>query len=196
MSRKLRDRLFKRNRPQVRPFNLYDGDVYHKDLGILWASYKRKPFDSIPSEMEETEFIEYVATLFTQAEVYLVEDVSKAFNEKGPVVLIWIASDGWEYDPHIEFMAWATNRNKLASLVSFFQWIRFKRALGLCRIEAFKESAPLFNKCVEYGVLKFSGCLKAIDPRGTLYVFYIKGKNYVSEIKGQGQTRWADGQVR
>ena len=177
MSRKRRDILFKRFRPNVRPFNLYDGDKFHKDMGILWASYSRKPF--IEEDLTQQDFAKLITDLFNDSEMFLLEDLNKAYNESGPIGLVWAFSDGWEVEPYVIFFDWATNRNKLASSVSFFQWIRFKRALGLCKVEALEDSVPLFRKCIDYGVLKYSGRLRAIDPRGTLYFYYIKGKNYV-----------------
>ena len=186
MSRKKRDRLFKRNRPNVRPFNLYDGDKYHKDMGILWASYKRKPFKEIKEGLSQQEFAQQIEELNKDAEILIIEDLNIAYDDTGPVAILWVFSDGWEYEPHVEFFSWATKRNKLSCAVSFFQWMRFKRALGLCKVESLEESMPLFKKCVDYGVLKFSGRLRNIDPRGTLYIYYIKGKNYV---KQNGSTR-------
>jgi len=152
-------------------------------MGILWASYSRSPFKELPGDLTQAEFAERIVELYQQAEMFMVEDKSSAYDDTGPVAIVWIYSDGWEFEPHVEFMAWATDRNKLTSTVSFFQWIRFKRAIGLCKVESLKESLSLFNKCIDYGVLKYSGRLKAIDPRGTIYIFYIKGKNYVKQHK-------------
>ena len=56
------DRLFKKSKPVIRPFEFYNGDVYSRDLAILWAAHNTGE-THFPKGLKKDEFIDFVANL-------------------------------------------------------------------------------------------------------------------------------------
>lgn len=170
-----RDRLFKGGRPLLRKLQIYDGDRYHKDIGILWVAYSKEPFYSFPEGLDKNEFVEEIKKVSEYKELLVAEDRNPEYREFGPVAFIAIHSDGWKIEPHAIYFPWATTRNKLRSAVSFFQMVRYKN-IGACIVYSMLSSKALFDKCIEYGVLHYVGKIVNGDPRGDQYLFSVRGK--------------------
>ena len=150
-----RDRLFKRGRPLVREFHVFDGDKLHLDMGLLWVSYtKGEFFWDFPKGMNKEEFADSVVKLASQTEMFMVDDYNDEFGKIGPIGVVVVRGNGWKIRPHTVIFPWATARNKLRCTVAFFQMARYKK-IGVCIVESLFDSKPLFDKCVEYGVLKY-----------------------------------------
>lgn len=171
-----RERLFKRSRPFIRPLSIYDGQRYHKDIGILWAAHQKKSFYMIPASANQQEFAKAIEGMTELAELFMAEDDNTGYKGSGPVAFIMSQHDGWRVEPHVEFFPWATNRNKLRVTVAFLQYLRYSRKIGVCIIRALEESLALFRKCETYGVLHYVGKVHGGDPRGDEYLFSVKGK--------------------
>ena len=176
MTKNKRDRLFRKSRPHFRPLQIYDGDKYHKDIGILWAAYQDGCFNELPRDLEQVEFAQEVEKITQTHELWLAEDDNGSYQSgKGPVALVSIIGDGWRIEPHTEFFPWTSKKNILRSSVAFFQMVRYKK-IGVCVVKSLKVSTALFNKCKEYGVLFYVGEIINGDPRGDEYIYSVRGK--------------------
>jgi len=172
-----RDRLFKKDRPLIRPFQLMENGEYSKDLKILWVAHKVKPFEALSSTKEE-DFIREVLEVTGGKSLYVADDFNDEYEKKGPVGVITVDTDGWKVEPHVDFFPWATKRNILRVSVGFFQMIRYQK-IGVCVVHALKESKNLFDHCIPYGVLHYSGAIFGGDPRGDDYLYSVRGKKHV-----------------
>lgn len=172
-----RDRLFKGGRPNIRPLQIFDGDRYHKDIGILWVSYsKGKFFVDIPSGLDNAGFIDALDVIMKNRELLMIDDTNEQYSGVGPIAVVSVGGDGWKIEPHVVFFPWATTRNKLRGTVSFFQMARYKK-IGCCMVYSLAESRPLFDKVQKYGVLNYVGRIPNGDSRGRgdEYLFTIRG---------------------
>lgn len=171
-----RERLFKRGRPFIRPLMIYDGDKYHKDIGILWTAHQKKPFYSISPRIDQHHFADEVIGLAKQADLFMAEDDNTGYRGRGPVALILAQTDGWRIEPHMETFPWATGRNILSISIAFLQYIRYSRKVGVCIVRSLDDSVEFFKHCETYGVLHYVGKVHGGDPRGDEYLFSVKGK--------------------
>ena len=170
-----RERLLK-NRPFIRPLQIYDGSNYHKDMSILWAAHKHKPFYSIDPDLSQERFASEIDSFSKQVELLLIEDDNNSFDSgRGPVCLVGVSSDDWRSEPKAEFFHWASKRNILRSTVTFLQWIQYKK-IGVCVVRSLEDSKNLLDHCRLYGVLFPSGKIIGGDPRGDEYLYSIMGK--------------------
>jgi len=171
-----RDRLFKGGRPNIRPLIISEGDRYSRDLGILWAAHNRVPFYDFPKDLSRENFAKSVEDISKIRELLIIDDYSKEYTSgNGPIAVFFISGDGWRIEPHTVIFPWATARNKLRCAVAFLQMARYKK-IGVCLIKSIKESKPLFDKCIEYGVLHYVGRIINGDPRGDEYLYSVRGK--------------------
>lgn len=170
-----RDRLFKSGRPHIRPLEIYDGNKYHKDIGILWVAHKRKPFYSFDKDIPQGDFAKEIEKVSVNTELVIAEDVNKEFKGNGPVALIAIHGNGWKIEPHAEFFRWSSPKNVLRVSVAFFQMVRYRK-IGACAVYTPEIYSGLFNKCCAYGVLHPVGKIINGDPRGDELVYSVRGK--------------------
>lgn len=174
-----RDRLFRRTHPTFRPLEIYDGERYHRDVGILWAAHQARPFQEIAEVTNQAEFAEQFAAVVTTRDVVMADDHNRSFRAgRGPVAVCSSFSDGWRIEPHVEFFHWATPRNVLRATVAYFQMIRHSRAVGCGVVLSMRPSRNLFKRCCEYGVLSYVGRLPNGDRRGDLYLFAVRGRKH------------------
>ena len=176
MTKDKRDRLFRKSRPYFRPLQIYDGDKYHKDIGILWAAYQEGCFGELPRELKQEEFAQEIEKLAQIRELWMWEDENDSFeSKKGPIGFLTVRGDGWRIEPHCEYFPWASKRNMLRSQVAFYQMVRYKK-IGVCIVKSLEHQKALHNKCTEYGVLFYVGKIINGDPRGDEYVYSVRGK--------------------
>ena len=172
-----RDRLFKKDRPFIRPLNIYDGDKYHKDMGILWAAYLRDEYYDFPKDMSQEEFANYVEEISKTTELLMIEDFNSGYKNRGPVAFVMVYyPDYWRMQPHAVFFSWATPKNILRASVAFLQKVRYSRTVGVCIIHALQKSKNLFDRCIQYGVLSFVGKMRRGDPRGDDFIYSVRGR--------------------
>lgn len=178
MTKDKRDRLFKKGRPFLRPFLIMNGEEYHRDLGVLWVAHKKNPFQWLPENITQEQFASEIIGLTKTGELVVAEDRNKSFKEGvGIVALIIVRTDDqWKFEPHAQFMPWSTTKNKLRTCISFFQYVRYNKKIGVCVVESLDNSIPLFDKCCEYGVLHKVGKIINGDPRGDETIYSVKGK--------------------
>lgn len=172
-----RDRLFKSGRPLIRPFQIFEGNKYGHELGILWVAYQKNPFYWLEKNLSQTDFAKSIEEISSREDLLIWEDSNKNFKSgKGMVGVCSLSTNGWKYEPHVQFMPWATKRNKLRTTVAFLQYIRYSKKVGACVVYSLEDSIPLFDKCCEYGVLHRVGKIVNGDPRGDEYMYSVSGK--------------------
>jgi len=170
-----RDRLLK-NRPIIRPLQIYNGSGYHKDIGILWSAHQLKPFPSIPEDMPQEDFAKAFEEMAGEVDFFMIEDDNRSFeSERGPVSLIGIFNDGWKVEPHSDTFPWATKKNILRVAVSLLHWIQYKK-IGVCVIKCEESSKNLFDHCSKYGVLFYVGKIVGGNVNGDELIYSIMGK--------------------
>ena len=116
------------------------------------------------------------AHLSQYQEVIILEDRHSMFkNTMGPVGFIAAATNGYIYEPHVEWFSWATPRNKLRCAVAFFQKFRYRK-LGVVRVHCLRESANFFTRLKEYVPLYFAGKIPGGDKwgRGDDHIYFMK----------------------
>ena len=177
MSKEKRDRLFKKGRPFVRELQLFDGEKFHNDLAILWVAHTKAPFTWLPDGLAQADFAAAIQEIYQGEDLLIAEDDNRQFkNKKGAVALFSLKTNGWKYEPHVQFMPWATKKNILKATVAFLQYVRYSKKVGCIVVYSLENSLPLFDKCCEYGVLHRVGPIPNGDPRGDEWLYTIRGK--------------------
>jgi hypothetical protein len=177
-----RDSLFRHTRPEIRGFELYDGDEYHKDVKLLWVAHQKEPIHLIPEEITQEEFAQYVEDAAKKGDLFVIEDENNQYDGFGPVGMGFIMDNGWKYEPHINFFPWSTKKNILRSVVAGLQWARYSRKIGCILIHSLEESKNLFDHVCKYGVLHYVGKIVNGDERGDEYLYSVRGKRNVTRV--------------
>lgn len=178
--RERRERLFRRSRPHVRPFDV------EKDAWVLWAAYDLGSFPNLPQGMKRDDFMAYVlAFASAKASVLMIEDDTSvapnkaAFKQKvGPVAMVSIDNyGGWRVEPQFEFFFWATPRMRLAAVVAFLQMVRYAKNIGVCVLRVAEKDVAFCEHVVErYDLLRPAGKIPNAGPHGADHLFYVKGR--------------------
>lgn len=165
-----RDRLFRKSRPFIRK-------IEQKDHGFLWVAYERGSFD-IPKGIAQGDFLQAVSERFGGNDLlWVVEDDNGNFRSgRGLVCIVGIKTDGWTFLPSAVFFKWATPKNVLRCMVSFFHFMRAKKDVGVCRVEATDKNKKALFMMRDYGVLYPRGSIPYGSPEGDLFIFSINGK--------------------
>ena len=126
--------------------------AYGRDMKILWAAYKAGSFD-LP-DWDQTEFANHIIDHLSKYDsVWIVEDLNKVFSGRGPVAVILVRTDGSMLIPDVDYFKWATHRNVLRTAVTFFQWIRYSKDVGVCVFGSNSKSKNLYERMREYGIM-------------------------------------------
>lgn len=171
-------KLFKGTKPFIRRFEI-------EDMWILWAAYKEGSFPIIKEGMEREEFYAFIRPKLAGYHfLFLVEDQNKRFKEgKGAICIIGANTDGWKYEPHVEYFKWATKYNKVRTTLSFLNWISFNKEVGVCIIRSLENTTKLFRYMREFIGINYVGMIPSGDIRGDEYIFSLLGK----KANGSGQ---------
>lgn len=144
--------------------------------------------DAIPEDFEEV----LSAELEPYDEVAMLEDYNGSFASGfGPVGLLAGKTNGYMYEPHIEWFPWASPRNKFRATVMFLQKYRY-RDIGIIVVHALEEAAPFFRRLKEYVPLFYVGKIPCGDElgRGDDYIFYLRcAKSYEQHIQENPRRR-------
>lgn len=123
------------------------------------------------------DFDEKIQAAFSPcAEVLMLEDSNAKFGQKfGPIGIVGAISNGYLYQPHVEWFPWATHRNKLRASVMFFQKFRY-RDLGVIRVHTIEPYVSFFKKLKKYVPLFYVARIPGGDElgRGDDFIFYMK----------------------
>lgn len=166
-----RDRLFKGERPHIRPFDL------QKDFWVLWGAYDLGSFASLPKGWSKELFADYLIKIIGSHSSALVsEDKCKYFKEgRGPVSLILIDNYGWRVEPIMDFFKWTTPRMVLRSQIAFLQMVRYSSDIGVCLVRSPEKYQEWFNRFREYGVLFPCGRVPYGRQDGDETLYYVSG---------------------
>jgi hypothetical protein len=176
-AKELRERLFKKSRPQARRLEILDGDQYSKDMGVLWAAYKAGSF-SMPTLLSQEDFVKLIEESFKEFQhMWVIDDDNNAFSSKrGPVALVGANSVNLIVEPKFLFFKWASKRNALRSVVAFLNMIRNSKKTGIALVRTTKDKMTLPDHLKKYDMLYFIG--KSAENE---YLYTVRGRG--TEIK-------------
>lgn len=169
-SKKLRDRLFRKSAPLIRPYA-------DSDFWVIWAAYDLGSFAQMNKGAKKEELRQFMeAVKQANDSVLVIEDDCKWFKEKrGPVALVTAKTDGWKFQPRIDFFMWASTRMKLRAMVAAFKAVRYSKDIGVCVVTATENSKKLADRVMRYGVLFFIGRIPGGNIKGDEFVYSIRG---------------------
>lgn len=152
-----RDRILK-NRPNLRELQLIEDDHYGKDMGLLWAAYKKGSFN-LPDGLEQSEFALAIQhQLSNYDKVWLVEDSNKAYSSgAGPVGIIGTTTTDLSIEAVGKPFAWATKRNVIRGQVAFLNMVKHSKKCGVLFMRADEKSYRLFKAMQTYDLLFLVG---------------------------------------
>lgn len=176
-AKELRERLFKKSRPQARRLEILDGDQYSKDMGVLWAAYKAGSF-SMPPLLTQEDFVKLIEESFKEFQhMWVIDDDNNAFSSRrGPVALVGANSVNLIVEPKFLFFKWASKRNILRSVIAFLNMIRNSKKTGIALVRTTKDKMTLPDHLKKYDMLYFIG--KSAENE---YLYTVRGRG--TEIK-------------
>jgi len=123
------------------------------DLGVLWASHQAGGFPNIHQDADQEEFADLIIdwlSLFSS--VFVVEDKTKAFRVgRGAIGMISVLGDGEVIKPFPLVFPWATSKNILRGVVSFFQFVKYSKDVTMCAVYGTKEEHNILLRQRKYG---------------------------------------------
>jgi hypothetical protein len=163
--------LFKKSRPNVRPFSVMDGDKYSRDSGILWAAYQAGSFKIEPGLTQEEFAGKMLETVDSYDKVWIVDDGSKSYaGGEGPVAMVVSKTAGMIVEPNFMFFKWATCKNILRCTVAFLNMVKSSTKTGILLIRADSTRRSVAEHMKKYGLLYFMG-----KSDGDEYLYSIRG---------------------
>lgn len=140
----------------------------NNDQELLWEAYLDKSF-KMPDGLSKIAFLSiFDKILRSKSEWIIIEN-------KRPIALIGASFDGWRYEPHVEFFAWATNREILTSLCEYLSKLSKLDTVGVAVVRALPSSKNLFDHVCKRGLLKYIGCMPKGDYRGHEHIYAVEG---------------------
>lgn len=140
------------------------------DLKWVMASraYAGEDVDEFMAEFER-----HVASY---QEMVILEDYNGKFGDGyGPVGMVGAITNGYLYEPHVDWFSWATPKNKIRTAVMFFQKNRW-RGIGVIRVHALQAATAFYRRLAKYVPLYYVGKIPGGDAlgRGDDFIFYMK----------------------
>jgi len=171
--RERRERLLKRDEPFVRPMDLA------RDAWVLFAAYDLGSFPALPKGMKAPELVALVkAWASRHSQVLMIEANHKFFRERrGPVAMVTIDNFDWQIELRVDWMFWATKRQRLAAAVSFLHMTRYSRKVGVCVVRCEEKDEPFCRHLGErYDLLEQCGAIPNGTPTGSQLIYARTGK--------------------
>jgi hypothetical protein len=168
----LRDRLFRKSRPEARRFEILDGESYSKDLGVLWAAYKAGSF-KIKEGLTQEEFVVQIEEIMKAYQhTWIMDDENRAFSSgRGPVALIGANTIGLIVEPRALFFKWSSARNILRSSIAYLNMIRHSSKTGIVLVRTEKTRMSLPDHLKRYDMLYYLG--KSAENE---YLYSVRGR--------------------
>lgn len=143
-----------KDRPNIRPIEIGDETGYGKDMGVLWAAYKAGNFEWF-GEMEQEDFAQAIIYELSRFDsLWIVEDKNSAFSSgKGPVAIYGVHAKSFTIEPHVIHFKWASKRNIVRTVLSFFQMVRYSKDVACCVVIGTPETVAFFRRIREFGIL-------------------------------------------
>ena len=153
-----RELIFKKSRPEIRKFEVMDGEKYSKDVGILWAAYQAKSFQ-LPEGMTQEEFVvEIGKTVSGFQNLWVIDDDTKTYpSGRGAIGLVGANASGLIVEPRFMFFKWATCKNVLRAMVAFLSKVKGSLKTGIILIRTDKEKQSIADHMKKYDLMFFVG---------------------------------------
>jgi len=155
----------------------------------MWVSYQKNPFEGMPEGLSQEQFAQWAEDFSRTFELVVSEDYNNSYKDGYGIIAVGkVENNGWKYEPHVQFLTWATKKNKLRTIVSFLQMIRYSRKIGCCVLSILSPYKNLYDHVIKYGVLHYVGKIVNGDERGDVYLYSVRGKKNVilnPEVKDQ-----------
>lgn len=119
-------------------------------MKYLWASYRKRAWEEIPEGLTQDQLREFVSVLCSRSNLMVIE----APNKYPIVGIISCREDRFYLEPHVDWMPWATDRNKLEGTARAVLFLREIKPLLIWSKESTKE---FFTHVCKYGILKRIG---------------------------------------
>lgn len=170
-----REKLFRKGNPEIRN-SVYD------DIRWLWVSAKIQGYDGSPEDY--TDHMEDVLSRFHLIHV-LIDDNADFASGRGPVGMVACFADDWSLTPHVNWMAWATPRNKLRCTVAYLMAKNYVKGLGSIKIFVSEHDKDYFAKLKKYLPISEVGVFVGGRSDGDEYIFHVRGRR-----RGKQHIRW------
>ena len=168
----LRERLFRKSRPEARRLEILDGETYSRDLSVLWAAYKAGSF-KLKAALTQEEFVIQIEQIMTSYQhSWVIDDDNKSFSSgRGPVALIGANIIGLIIEPRALFFKWASRRNILRASIAYLNMIRHSKKTGIVLVRTERNHMTLPDHLKRYDMLYFIG--KSAENE---YLFSVRGR--------------------
>lgn len=178
--KKKRDRLFRKSRPFVRPFDP-ERDIFP----YLWAAYDLGSFPDAKPGLSREEYAASVKSVVAlHSQCLIVEDDDRHFKSgRGPVAFVTVDNFGWRIEPYFIFFRWATPRMRLRAHVAFYQMVRYSSDIGVCVVRSPERYVQFFSRLQDYGILFPCGKIPYGSAEGHEFLFSVKGQRKTKELK-------------
>ena len=141
----------------------------------MFQDYKRfDGFPMLPRGMAKSDFADSVRALLAQGtEAYTLlasNPLGRKRMERGeqthdrvPVGIVVARGDTWEVRPRVLWFSWSSDRNKVETMVRFFQELR-KSRMAWFRVEEMEKG--FWDYIAHHGVLRIVGLVKDLYGKG------------------------------
>lgn len=119
----------------------------------FWAAYRKDAFPNLSSELSQQEFrTTIISTLESFDDRYTF--IAKTIKGECPVGIVGILGTGWRIEPRIQWFPWASDRNKLESVVNFLNEVKKQK---MAFVYAGEKDIRFFTHLCRYGIIR-RGC--------------------------------------
>lgn len=172
-----RNILFKDFKPNIRPFTNENGEISPDDQKYLYAAYKQNG-----GELNDPEEVlkEVLSNVSEFDMLFFIDDKSKQFKKGyGVIGMMAVMYNGWEFQPHIEWMPWTTKKGMLRGIVGAAIYCRYSKDIGITLIKCLENDRAFFKRLKKYAPVYGDYKIPHGDHRGDQYIYYIRGKKDV-----------------
>lgn len=140
------------------------------DMGLMYDECKKGRLPVPKETSAEQFFTELKQVIAVHTSHWIVEDSGEA------VAAMFIRSDGWTMEPHVEFFKDIKPVQIYRSYITFFGSLKEQEFEGSCIVKTREKEKPIFNKLVKQKVLKYVGDIPNGDPSGETVFLYCQPK--------------------
>ena len=138
------------------------------DMGLMWDECKKGNL-VLPKSTNPEEFNENLKKLIGMYNSHwIVED------DGAPIAALFVKTDGWTIEPHVEFFAGTTPPAIFRAYLHFFGSLVKQKLEGTCVVRALIDQKNLFDRLVAKGVLLYVGEIPMGNIDGTIYQYCLK----------------------
>lgn len=138
------------------------------DQELLWEAYLEGSFP-LQEGLSKIAFLAWFGNILPRRQEWLIVETTR------PIALVGANFNGWRYEPHVEFFAWATKREILESTCEFFRRLSKLDTVGVAVVRALPNSKTLFDHVAKRGLLQYIGCMPKGDYRGHEHIYSVPG---------------------